>query len=206
MIKTHASRTLRFLRTTAIGGVFFLLPLTVIGFLLAQLIQAVWFAAKSMSEILPDGTPQSYTMLFVSGLSVIVLACFLSGIVARRALGQRFTALTEKYLLMLFPRYAIFKEQLSGNIGGKEFRNTMRPALVQFADYKRIAMEIERDESGNVTVFLPGSPDPWSGTIVITQADKVQKLDIPFGEALAAFEQLGRNTLQLTQAKLSTPK
>ncbi|MCA9130514.1 MAG: hypothetical protein KDB22_25675 [Planctomycetales bacterium] len=197
MIHQQATRTIRFLRTTAIGGIFFLLPLIVVGALIGQLVPVVWAAAGYVQQYVPAQTPVGYAILFLCGVAILVGLCFVAGLAARRAVGKKFTERTEKYLLMLFPRYAIFKEQLSGNIGGHEFQNSMKPVTLKFADYHRIALEIERSERGEVVVFLPGSPDPWTGTVVVVSASQVMPLNVDFGDALASFEQLGRKTLSL---------
>ena len=202
-IGKHASRILKFLRTTAIGGIFFLLPLTVVGMLLGQVISVVWTASGAVSGYLPEESPLGYAMLFMSGLAIVVLVCFAAGLIARRALGRKFTATTEKYLLMLFPRYAIFKEQLSGNIGGNEFHNAMHPVRLECIDHSRIAMEIERDGE-SVTLFVPGSPDPWSGSVIVASIDKVTPLDTNFGDAMATFEHLGRKTQQVLSQRGDT--
>lgn len=199
MIGKHVSRTYSFLRTTGIGGIFFLLPLVIVGALLGQVIQIVWVAADSIQGFLPVNTPLGYSLLFLSGIGILVMACFAAGIVARRAIGRRFLGFIEKYLLMLFPRYAIFKEQLSGNIGGHEFQNSMTPVYIECMGIERIAMEIERDDDGRVTVFLPGSPDPWTGTVIIVRDQQVRPLPVDFASAMATFEQLGRTTLNLTR-------
>lgn len=198
MIGNHVSRTYSFLRTTGIGGIFFLLPLVVVGVLLGQVVQVVWIAAGAINGFIPVDTPWGYTLLFLSGLALIVLACFGAGLIARRAIGKRFLGFIEKYLLMLFPRYSIFKEQLSGNIGGHEFQNSMTPVYVECMGIERIAMEIERDDEGRVVVFLPGSPDPWTGTVIILKETQVRPLPVDFASTMATFEQLGRTTLALT--------
>lgn len=195
-IGNQASRVWKFLRTTAIGGIFFLLPLTVVGMLLGQVVSVIWTASGAVSGYLPEESPLGYAMLFVSGLAIVVLICFAAGLIARRALGRKFTAATEKYLLMLFPRYAIFKEQLSGNIGGNEFHNAMQPVHLECIDHSRLAMEIER-HGDQVTLFVPGSPDPWSGSVIVASADKVTPLDANFGDAMATFEHLGRKTQRI---------
>lgn len=198
MIRKHVSRTYSFLRTTGIGGIFFLLPLVVVGALLGQVIQVVWVAAGAIDGLIPVDSPWGYSLLFLGGLGLIVLACFGAGLIARRAIGKRFLGFIEKYLLMLFPRYSIFKEQLSGNIGGHEFQNSMTPVYVDCMGIERIAMEIERDDQGRVVVFLPGSPDPWTGTVIVLKEEQVQPLPVDFASAMATFEQLGRTTLSLT--------
>ena len=119
---------------------------------------------------------------------------------------------------MLFPRYAIFKEQLTGNIGGEVLHNQLKPVMLSMPEGKRLGMEVERSESGDttndsgqnsgqnsgwVTVFLPGSPDPWSGSVVLVELSRVQRLEIPFTEAIATAEQLGRGSLRLIDMKKS---
>jgi uncharacterized membrane protein len=173
--------------------------LTVVGVLLGQVASVIWSVASIAQPYLPQQSPLGYALLFLSGVAIVILICFIAGILARRAMGRRFTALVEKYLLMLFPRYAIFKEQLSGNIGGKEFHNSLTPVLVEFIDHHRLGLEIERHSNGKVAIFLPGSPDPWSGTILVVADSKVSALATPIADALACHEQLGRGILGTLQ-------
>ncbi len=205
-IHRRLTKTFRFLRTTAIGGIFFLLPLVVVGVLLGQLGRVVWVVAQSINDHLPVHTPLAYTTLMALSVTLIVLACFAAGVIARRRLARRFTESIEQYVLMLFPRYAILKEQLTGNIGGDVLRNELQPVLVRLPGHLRLGFEVERrddpvDADGErheaVTVFLPGSPDPWSGQVVIVPAQHVEQLDSPFGETVATFEQLGRGSQRL---------
>jgi uncharacterized membrane protein len=68
--------------------------------------------------------------------------------------------------------------------------------LVTFDEYYRIAFETERDEKqGFATIYLPGSPDPWSGKVVILSLDRVTRLDADFGDAVASCEQVGRGSI-----------
>ncbi|MCC9644551.1 DUF502 domain-containing protein [Rhodopirellula sp. JC740] len=204
-MKHHVQRQISFLRTTAIGGIFFLLPLLVVLVLIGQLVQVIYAVAVALLPFLNDYTPfhdtTGYLIVFAIATLVLILACFISGIMARRSIARQFTRLVEKYLLMLFPRYAIFKEQLSGNIGGSISKNRLRPVVVQLEGYARLAFEVERrDHATNqtdplaVTLYLPGSPDPWSGTVVMVEASRVSPIDAPFGDVVATFEQLGTDT------------
>jgi uncharacterized membrane protein len=197
-----------FLKTTAIGGIFFLLPVVVIGVLLGQLGRIVWVVSQSVGQYLPAHVPLSYTTLMAIAVAIVVLLCFAAGVVARRRIAKRFSESVEKYVLMMFPRYAILKEQLTGNIGGDVLRNQLQAVVVRMPGHTRIGFEVERhgchaDAAGalreSVTVFLPGSPDPWSGQVVILQAHHVERISSPFGETVATFEQLGRGSQRLVE-------
>jgi uncharacterized membrane protein len=203
-MKDRVSHWIGVLKTTAIGGIFFLLPLVVIGALVAQGLQIVWGVALSIHEYLPIDSAVSYVLLFTISIFIILLLCFLAGMAAKRSFGRRFSDSIEKYLLMLFPRYAIFKEQLTGNIGGEVLRNQLLPVLVLVPEGQRLGMEVERqvvEGTEWVTVFSPGSPDPWSGSIVIVEGFRVTRIEVPFSEAIATVEQLGRGSIRLLAGK-----
>ena len=206
MVTEHVKKSVGFVRTSAIGGIFFLLPFVVVAFLLGQVGKVVWVVAKELNQYMPTQTPMGYAALLLGAIALIVLACFGCGIIARRSLANRFTGVIEKYLLMLFPRYAIFKEQLSGNIGGDVFKNCLTPALITLQDHQRLAFEVERASGNRVVVYLPGSPDPWSGTVIILPDTKVESLKVDFGATLGAFEKLGQDTqLLLAMGQASPP-
>jgi len=82
--------------------------------------------------------------------------------------------------------------------------------MIRLDDVSRIAFEVDRTDNGTVAVYVPGSPDPWAGRVVYMTADRVEPLEIEYGDALATFEQLGRGSAHLaekstSQAKTSQP-
>lgn len=194
--------------TTAVGGLLFLLPLIIIGALIGQVVPIVITIAEFLGEIIPIRTPGGIALLVLLAIVVLLLLCFGAGVLARRTFGKRLSAGFEKLLLMLFPRYAIIKDQMASSVGGHDNRPQMKPVIVSFDDRVRIAMEIERTEGDLVTVYLPGSPDPWSGSVAIVNAAQVQETDVEFGDAVAICEQLGRGSAAVlrdreTQSSLS---
>ncbi|WP_404307394.1 DUF502 domain-containing protein [Neorhodopirellula lusitana] len=215
-MKKHVTRQLSFLRATAIGGIFFLLPLVVALFFLGQIAQVVYAVAVQIQPLLRDhlgiNNATGYGLIFAIALLAIVLACFMAGILASRSVARQFTGVMEKYLLMLFPRYAIFKEQLSGNIGGDIAKNRLKPVRVRLEGYNRLAFEVERGsltsdagstEAANeiVTLYLPGAPDPWTGTVIYVDADRVEPVNAPFPDVLGAFEKLGTDTQKILRGE-----
>ncbi|MEO2049219.1 MAG: hypothetical protein ABGX16_21885 [Pirellulales bacterium] len=107
-------------------------------------------------------------------------------------------------MLLLFPRYAIIKEQMASGIGGHENKPKMKPVRIQLVDSQRIGFETERTNDGLVTVYMPGSPDPWAGSVLLLNADCVESLDVEFGDTVATFEQLGRKSSALLASKAAT--
>ena len=197
-----------FTRTTAIGGLLFLLPLIVLGALIGQIVPIVMTIAKSLAGIL-DGiveTPGGIALLIAMSIGILLLLCFISGLLARRSFARRFSGAFEKKLVMVFPRYAILKDQMADTIGGEDTKTQMKPVIVRIHDYRQIAFETERDEKlGLVTVYLPGSPDPWAGSVAMLDIERVEALDADFGETAGTCEQLGRGSIALaTKPKKNT--
>lgn len=195
-MKRQVFHHIRFVRSTLIGGVIFLLPLIVIGFLVGQAAPVFMTVVNTVAEYLPGESWWTYASVFVAALAIVIIACLLAGLAARlsfsRALAERF----EKNLTMLFPRYAIFKDQLAGNLGGEYAEDRLKPVMVPYLTGERIGFEIERDET-RVTVYLPGSPDPWTGTVVFFPPTDVTHFNAPTQDLLSVFEKLGRDALPL---------
>ncbi|MCM2373754.1 DUF502 domain-containing protein [Aporhodopirellula aestuarii] len=211
-MKKHVTRHLSFLRATAIGGIFFLLPFVVLCFFLGQIAQVVVAVAVEIQPFLRDqlgiNDATGYVLIFGIALLVIVLVCFAAGILASRSVARQFTGWVEKYLLMMFPRYAIFKEQLSGNIGGDIAKNRLKPVHVRLEGYSRLAFEVERSTDSEqlthaelVTLYLPGAPDPWSGTVINVTPDRIDPIEAPFPDVLGAFEKLGLDSQKILRGQ-----
>ena len=98
---------------------------------------------------------------------------------------------------MIFPKYAIYKDILAGNVGGDSHSPTLLPVTVEFDDAIRIGYESGRTERNLVIVYLPGSPDPWMGSVVLVEPRRVKPLNVAFGETSAICERLGRDSARL---------
>ena len=196
MIVRKSKRFINFLKTTAIGGLLFLLPLIVLGALFGQIAPIVVSVASFLNEYIPVKTATGIAILVGLSIALILLLCFTAGMFARWSLGRKISVAFEKRLALLFPRYSVLKDQMADTIGGNETRPQMKPVLVMFDEYQRIAFETERDEKkGLATIYLPGSPDPWSGKVVILKLERVTRLDTDFGHAAATCEQVGRGSI-----------
>jgi uncharacterized membrane protein len=185
-------KTLGIWKTTILGGLFFLLPFAVVVFLIGELAVLVVPVAKKIQEFIPGTNIFGFISLAtVLAIVLLVVLCYLAGLVARRSFASKFSGKIEKYLLLLFPRYAILKDQMASNIGGDASRPQLAPVLVALDDVARIGFEVERTV-GLVTVYLPGSPDTWQGHIVQVAAERTTPLAADFGQVVGVCETLGR--------------
>jgi uncharacterized membrane protein len=196
-------QSIGFLRTTAIGGMIFLLPLVFMGIIVGQVVQVVLIIAKALGGFVPVKTPVGITLIIVASIAILVSMCFAAGIIARRTIGKRLSQFFERNITFFFPRYTIFKDRMAGSIGGDEIRPDLRPVIARFDDAAKIAFEVERSDEGLVTVYLPGAPDPWSGSVVQMSVDRVEPLEADFSDVMATFEKLGRESTKIIAGKAS---
>jgi uncharacterized membrane protein len=192
--------SLHFLRSTAIGGLFFLLPLAVLVGLLGQVYTVVAAVAVPLGNSLPDWLPINTAVgiafLFSASVALLVGVCFIAGFIARRAIGRRFSTTIEKQLITVFPKYAIYKDLLAGNLKHESEMPSLKPVLVSCPEGFRLALEADRLPGGWVVVFFPGAPDTWIGSVVIVAEDRVRSTSIDFSTTLGIFERLGRDSAE----------
>ncbi|APZ91986.1 DUF502 domain-containing protein [Fuerstiella marisgermanici] len=193
MVKKHIERSIGFFRATALGGVLFILPLAVVVGLLGYVYSFVVVLYDPVKEWIPVSTAAGIAGLFAVAVAALLLACFAAGLMAHRAIGRKAAQFVEKYLTTFFPKYAIYKDLLAGNIGGTRDVPSLTPVLVQTPECQRIAFESSRTPDNSVVVFFPGAPDTWIGTVGIVSADKVERLNVPFNDVVGHLEQLGRD-------------
>lgn len=193
-MKETIGRSVGFVRATALGGLLFLLPLAVVVGLLAYVYSFVVVAYESIEVWIPFHSTTGIAMLFAATVALLLVLCFLAGLMAHRAIGRKFSQFLEKYLTTLFPKYAIYKDLLAGNIGGTRDVPSLRPVLVTTPECQRIAFESDRLNETQVVVFFPGAPDAWIGSVGIVEASRVHPLNVPFNDVVGLIEQLGRGS------------
>ena len=181
-------------KTTILGGVIFLLPFAIVVFLIGQLAQIIYSIAAQLDWVVPQWSMGGVSLAVLIATLGLVLLCYLAGLAARRSLGRQFSEKVERNLSLLFPRYVIWKSHLASNVvGADDGAAAMRPVLVTLDELARIGFEIERTASADqVTVYLPGAPDPWTGHFVHVDAKRVKPLALTFAEAAALCESMGR--------------
>ncbi|QDU56559.1 DUF502 domain-containing protein [Aeoliella mucimassa] len=196
-MKSKIIQSVGFLKTTAIGGLLFLLPLAVIGALLGYVYNAVLVVYTPLREYLPVSSTLGVLLLFLIAIAIVLFLCFVCGLAARRAIARQFTQTIEKQLVTVYPKYAIYKDILTGNISDGTIGPSLQPVTVRLDDMIRIGYEAGRTSQDLVIVYLPGSPDPWIGSVAIVESHRVEPLDVDFGETSAICERLGRESVHL---------
>jgi len=186
---------MNFLKTTVIGGLIFLVPMVVLGLVIGKAISVMLVIAEPMAGILPVDSVGGIAIVNVIALAIVVLVCFLAGLVARTGFAQKLADTAESTILQKIPGYTLIKG-LATALSPDE-NVDLKPALVSLGSTARIGLEVERVGDDRAVVYFPGSPNAWSGIVQIVPADQVKYIDSPMMSVIEHAEQLGRGTHDL---------
>lgn len=185
-----------FLKTTFLGGVLFLLPLALLIFLASQAYQIITRVTEPILRLIPNNMIEGMVLRQFIVVLTLILICFLAGFVAKSVFGNRFFEFLESKLREL-PGYSLVKARLTGSIGSNLDKESFKPVLVILESKEQIGFEVERIAPNRVVLFLPGSPDPWTGEVIIVEADQVKPLNADMHETLKVFNNLGRGASEV---------
>jgi uncharacterized membrane protein len=183
----------QFIKTTILGGLIFLVPLFIVTIVLAKAHGLMAKVAKPFSALIPLDSIGGVALANILAILAILLCCLIVGIIAKGDAAKRLLKAIEEKLLVT-PAYAFVKGVTDSLISSEEAAKAFVPVIVKFDDNAQIAFEIERSEKGNVVIYLPGSPNPWSGSVVCFQEDRVERLDMTVPEAINNIRHLGRGS------------
>lgn len=182
-----------FIEKTIIGGLFFLIPVVVAIAILGKALKIMKSVSVPLSEAL--GADSVKDLVFVNSVAIfcLIALCFLAGLFSTTILGKRLFKVLDAFLQKLIPGYTYFKNMTS-EFDVNQSASSFKPVLIRLDDQSQIAFEVERTETEQVVVFLPGSPDPRSGTVVLIDSDRVTSIDASFLSVSSTLKRFGRNT------------
>jgi len=191
--------TLKPLKTIVIGGVVLLLPLVVVLAVVAQGLALVKQAAAPLIAMLPNTSLGGVALATLAALALLLLLCFAAGLLARAALARRLSETFENRLHALYPRYTVLKGMTQGMTGDRGGQ-ALNVVLVRFDEQEILAMEVERLADGRAVLFVPGAPDPWQGSVILVDAQRVHALPVKLADLNRALKGLGRGSGALLPA------
>jgi uncharacterized membrane protein len=183
---------MEFVKATVVGGLVFLVPVVLSVYIIGKALFVAKKLAAPVSEHLPLGTIVGVAAVDVIGLALIMLLCFLAGLLARSGRARAVVNEAENRFLWKIPVYGMVKG-VTESISEAE-TTSFKPVLARLDDAAQIAFEIERLPGGRVVVFMPGAPDAWSGAVMIMTEDRIDPLSISVVTAVQNLRARGRGT------------
>jgi uncharacterized membrane protein len=170
-------RIRKFLRTTLIGGVVALAPLTLIILLFRWVINLIGRGLTPLVDtILQDPNPNPYFKfaIYLLSFAAILVVFFIIGLIIRSRWFRFLNKAEDRYLLKI-PGYKIAKETVQ-QFFGKHKSFFKEVVLVDIFNTGVLMTGFITDDQGEViSVFVPTGPNPTSGNIYHMPKDRVLK-------------------------------
>lgn len=188
-----------FLRTTLIGGVVALAPLTLIILLFRWVITIIGRNLTPVVEAFlkdPDPNPFFKFALYVITFTAILIFFFIIGLIVRTRL-YRFISKAEDRYLQKIPGYKMAKETVQQFFGKNRsfFREVV---LVDIFSSGALMTGFITDDQGDiVTVFVPTGPNPTSGNIYHLNKDRVMKTGASVDNGMKSIISCGAGSAEL---------
>ena len=188
-----------FVKTTLIGGLLIILPIYVSIILIAKAVQGVVAALKPVTAVVPA----SFQFREIFAALVIIIICFIAGLIVRTGPGLRAKNAFEGAVLERLPGYTLLRG-LAGRFTGRGDEPTFAPALVEIEEALVPALIIEKLDDGQFTVLVPSVPTPMAGALYILPPERVHPVDVPFTTALKVFSKWGTGAGEFVRAMQPT--
>jgi len=170
-----------FLRTTLIGGVVALAPLTLIILLFRWVINLIGRTLTPLVNTIiqnPDPNPYYKFALYLISFIAILLFFFIIGLVIRSRLFRFLNRAEDRYLLKI-PGYKLAKETVQ-QFFGKNRSFFKEVVLVDIFNSGVLMTGFITDDQGDIiSVFVPTGPNPTSGNIYHLGKERVTRTGAP---------------------------
>jgi len=68
----------------------------------------------------------------------------------------------------------------------------MVPVLIHFDDAAQLAFEVDQLADGRRVIYVPGSPEPRTGSVIVMDANRVEPVPLTYFQVVTALGALGR--------------
>jgi uncharacterized membrane protein len=166
------------------------MPIVVLGLILSKAFDIVRRGLKPIVAMIPE--PAAYGVATESVMVIVAIAvlCFLSGLLARSTAAQAVMAQLETSVLSKVPAYQYLK-QTGASVLGLDEMTEYPVVLAQLGGAWRIGLQTDVAEGGLVAVFIPNSPNAFSGSVFFVTSDKVRLSDQPLTAAIGCLRRCG---------------
>lgn len=192
----------KFLRTTLIGGVVALAPLTLIILLFRWVINVIGRSLTPLVDTLlqdADPNPLYKFALYVITFTAILIFFFIIGLVVQTRLSVFMSNAENQYLIKI-PGYKLAKETVQQFFGKNRsfFREVV---LVDIFNSGALMTGFITDDQGEIiTVFVPTGPNPTSGNIYHLHHDRVQKTGASVDNGMKSIISCGAGSAELFES------
>ena len=178
-----------FVIKTVKGGIFFILPLVLVYILLGKAMHIVKPVAHFISSFLDRSGKGGDFLITAVSILIVVILCFFFGLLSASKLGKSLVQWIEENILMLFPGYSFLKSSMQSTMGVEDVKNL--PVKLAPADGWVFCFVMAELPNNELAVYIPGAPDPSSGSVSIYAKEELRDVQLTQKEVLQIIRQNG---------------
>jgi uncharacterized membrane protein len=194
----------RFIRTTILGGLLILLPvtfLTIIITVFSGVYNVIKEPLEPLAALCPFQTLSGVGIAALMTLVLIVALCFLTGLVIRTAWAQNMLERFDANFLGRVPFYTLGRSLLF-EISGRQYETGVNYVLARIQEGWQPGVMMEELENGWLVVFVPQIPNVFSGSLFYLTPDRVQRIETTSVAILKAMARFGVGSRALLKGQL----
>ncbi len=190
-----------FLQTTFLGGIVVVLPVVILIFVGRWLMTTIGDAVQPLTPLLGPAYNRYELVAHLIVLSLILVACFLIGLVVRTQLGSMLYSTLERRVLKIAPGYSLIKETIVQLLGHERPPFSQAVLARPFGNETKVfAFVTDSHDNGHHTIFVPTGPNPTSGFIFHVPPEAVEPLDVPLEKVMRSIISAGAGSRDLLAA------
>jgi uncharacterized membrane protein len=191
-----------FLKTTIVGGALYLVPIALILVVLGKVHAITSKVVAPMAQELELHDVGGINAARLLAIVAVVLVCFLAGLFARTAIAQQLVGWLERAILSNLPGYSVVSTLGADIAGTGDAQPHMQVVLAQIEDCWQLGLLVERIDETHSAVFVPGAPDPKSGSVYLMTDDRFKAVDVRIPQAMKCIKGLGVGSRELLAGRL----
>ncbi|MEM0991544.1 MAG: DUF2208 family protein [Bacteroidota bacterium] len=178
-----------FLKTTLIGGVLVLLPITLFILLVRFVLQIVTRIIEPIAIIFSNAS-LAPTIAYLLAFAILTALCFIVGLFVRTRSGNAIVGCLDRHYLSRLPFYKTIQETVQ-QVFGKKSNSFSQVVLVDVFDTLMTGFVTAEHENGMYTVFVPTAPNPTNGFVFHVKKEKLTFTDAKPEEAMRTIIGVG---------------
>jgi len=187
-----------FVKAMLLGGILFFIPLIILIVIIQKAFQIAAVLVIPIIKLLDMTKIFGIGVEIIISVEIILFIIYLGGLISRSSTVRRNVKKMEDALLSKVPGYDLIKN-MGESFVGFEGNTSIPTVLARIEDAWQYGFLIEEIEGEQYVVYIPGAPNPMSGSVYILEKTRIKKTNIPLKDAMKSLRGLGAGSNNLVK-------
>jgi uncharacterized membrane protein len=194
-------RLIEFIKTTAIGGLIVIVPITFLILVFTQVLNIVAGLTNTIAGFLPFDPPVNAAAILAVAIFGVVLICFLTGLILQTGPGNALRNWLSRNIAERLPMYGMLRNLTQRFVGMEGTQFALAEINLYGSEARLLGFIVETLPDDRYAVFVPQAPIATIGHIYVLPKSNVHQLNASMADAVNAITQWGVGTDKLYPPK-----